>query len=253
MQNIRIFELQNPWRQGKPFFEESSYIPRLSFHQIWKWLEAEDILVLIGARQTGKSTLIYKTISELLNQRIDPADIFYFNLDNLSMHAFLKDIPNLLDFLSEFGIKETRKYIFIDEIQRLENCGLFLKQLYDLHLPLKIIVSGSSTLEIRSKIKESLTGRKKIFEIFPLSIIELNQFEKQIDTDWELLDLKILTRKHQYYKDNLYAMGRHLISFGGFPKVYSHKSTEDKIFELQEIYDSYLQKDIIAFLKIPDP
>lgn len=253
MQNIRTFELQNPWRQRKPFFDKSSYIPRLMFQKIKRWLDDDDILVLLGARQTGKSTLIYKTIYELLIQQINPADIFYFNLDNLSMHTFLKDIPNLLDFLNEFGTKETRKYIFIDEIQRLENCGLFLKQLYDLHLPLKIIVSGSSTLEIRSKIKESFTGRKKVFEVSPLSIIELNQFEKQIDINWELLDLKILTQKHQYYADHLYLLGRHLISFGGFPKVYSRKAIEDKIFELQEIYDSYLQKDIINFLKIPDP
>jgi len=253
MQNIRIFELQNPWRQGKPFFNESSYIPRLMFQHVMRWLDDDDILVLLGVRQNGKSTLIYKTIYELLIQRINPADIFYFNLDNLSMHAFLKDIPNLLDFINEFGTKETRTCIFIDEIQRLENCGLFLKQLYDLHLPLKIIVSGSSTLEIRSKIKESLTGRKKVFEVSPLSIIELNQFEKQIDANWELLDLRILTQKHQYYADHIYSLARHLISFGGFPKVYSRKSTDDKIFELQEIYDSYLQKDIINFLKIPDP
>ncbi|MDZ7332696.1 MAG: ATP-binding protein [candidate division KSB1 bacterium] len=253
MLNMRIFELQNPWRFGKPFFDESGYIPRLIFDRIKHWLDEEDILVLLGARQTGKSTLIYKTIVELLNRQIDSANIFYFNLDNLFIHEFLKDIPSLLDFINEFGIPETRKYVFIDEIQRLENGGLFLKQLYDLHLPLKIIVSGSSTLEIRSKIKESLTGRKKVFEVSPLSIVELNQFEKQIDTNWTLLDLKILTQKHQFYSDHLSALGRHLISFGGYPKVYSRKATDDKIFELQEIYDSYLQKDIINFLKIPDP
>jgi len=253
MHNFRIFELQNPWRQRKAFFNESSYIPRLLFHQISHWLDAEDILVLLGARQTGKSTLIFKIIYELLNQGINPNDVFYFNLDSLLMHPFLKDIPNLLDFINEFGAQETRKYLFIDEIQRLENCGLFLKQLYDLHLPLKIIVSGSSTLEIRSKIKESLTGRKKVFEVSPLSIIEVNQFEKQIDINWELLDLGVLVQKHQYYADRLYSLTRQLISFGGFPKVYLHQSAEDKIFELQEIYDSYLQKDVVNFLKIPDP
>jgi len=253
MQNIRIFDLQNPWRQGKKFFNEADYIPRRMLHQIMRWVDAEDILVLLGARQTGKSTLMFKTISELLNNHIDPADIFYFNLDNLSMHSFLKDIPNLLDFLNEFGTKETRKYIFIDEIQRLENCGLFLKQVYDLHLPLKIIVSGSSTLEIRSKIKESLTGRKKIFGISPLSITELNQFKKKIDTNWELIDLKILTQKHQYYEDSISDLAHHLMLYGGFPKVYLRQSIEDKIFELQEVYDSYLQKDIINFLRIGDP
>lgn len=252
MQNIRIFEIQNPWRQAKPFFSESRFIYRDVFDQIKKWLDTKDILVLLGARQTGKSTLIFRTISELLEHGTNPQNIFYFNLDNILLQTFLKDIPELLDFIDELGV-DGQKYLFIDEVQRLENAGLFLKQLYDLNLPLKIIVSGSSTLEIRAKIKESLTGRKKVFEIFPLSLSELNQFDPQIDTQWDLFDLKTLGTKQKYHSNTLNTIIRHLLLYGGYPKVYLQEDDETKIIELQEIYSSYLEKDVINFLNITHP
>ena len=253
MNNIRIFELQNPWRQNRPFFDNINYIKRTIFSQIKKWMNSEDIIVLLGARQTGKSTLMFRTISELINQNINPQNIFYFNLDNILHLSFIKDITSLLDFLDEFGENEKKKYIFIDEVQRLENCGLFLKQLYDLRLPLKIIVSGSSTLEIRAKIKESLTGRKKVFEVLPLSLTEINNNENKIDINFDVFDLKKLSLKQRFYSTQLNSLCQQLLIYGGYPKIYLQDNNENKIFELQEIYSSYLQKDIINFLNIKYP
>ncbi|NIA29417.1 MAG: AAA family ATPase [Actinobacteria bacterium] len=253
MQRVRIFELQNPWRQNKDFFDETKYIPRDAFQKLMQWIDTDDILVLLGARQTGKSTLLFKTIFELIKRkRIDLNNIFYFNLDNILLHSFFRDIPQLIDFLEEFGADGV-KYLFIDEIQRLENCGLYLKQLYDLKLPLKIIVSGSSSLEIRSKIKESLTGRKKIFEMSPFSLPELVQTENNLDLNWELHDLSVIEKKERNYGHVIRSIAESLIAFGGYPKVFLQKQNENKIVELEELYSSYIEKDIVNFIGISNP
>jgi len=253
VQRVRIFELQNPWRQNKDFFDQAKYIPRDAFQKLMQWIDTDDILVLLGARQTGKSTLLFKTIFELIeSKRIDLNNIFYFNLDNILLHSFFMDIPQLVDFLEEFGA-EGEKYLFIDEIQRLENCGLFLKQLYDLKLPLKIIVSGSSSLEIRSKIKESLTGRKKIFEITPFSLPELVQTENNLDLNWEIHDLSVINKKEKNYGHVIRSIAEYLMAFGGYPKVFLQKQNGNKIIELEELYSSYIEKDIVNFIGILNP
>ena len=253
MQRIRIFDLQNPWRQNKDFFDQKKYIPREAFQKLMQWIEADDILVLLGARQTGKSTLLFKTIFELIkSKRIDLKNVFYFNLDNILLHSFFRDIPQLIDFLDEYGV-EGQKYLFIDEIQRLENCSLFLKQLHDLKLPLKIIVSGSSSLEVRSKIKESLTGRKKIFEMTPFSLKELVQTENHLDLNWELHNLPVIERKDKNYGHVIRSIAEYLMAFSGYPKVFLQKQNENKIIELQELYSSYIEKDIVNFIGISNP
>src|SRR3989339_389560 len=103
-------------------------IKREIFGEIAAHLKAEEITVITGARQTGKTTL------------------------------FLQ----LKDYF----------YCFIDEVQRLENAGRFLKGIYDLKLPVKFVVSGSSSLEMKAKISEPLTGRKRIFHLWPFSFSE---------------------------------------------------------------------------------
>lgn len=73
----------------------------------------------------------------------------------------------------EYEIGEKKGYVFIDEIQRKENAGLFLKGIYDMNLPYKLIVSGSGSLELKEKIHESLAGRKRIFELSTLEFATL--------------------------------------------------------------------------------
>ena len=82
----------------------------------------------------------------------------------------------------EFG--NDRGYVFIDEIQRKEDAGLFLKGIYDYELPHKFIVSGSGSLELKEKIHESLAGRKLMFEIWPVSFFEFLNFK----TDYKYED-----------------------------------------------------------------
>ena len=65
----------------------------------------------------------------------------------------------------EFG--NATGYVFIDEIQRKEDAGVFMKGLYDMSLPYKFIISGSGSVELKEKVHESLAGRKAMFEVLP--------------------------------------------------------------------------------------
>ena len=87
----------------------------------------------------------------------------------------------------------------------------------------------------------------------PLSLTEINNSENKIDTNFDLFDLKKLSHKQRFHSIRLSNLCRHLLIYGGYPKIYLQDNSENKIFELQEIYSSYLQKDIINFLNIKYP
>ena len=112
-------------------------------------------------------------------------------------------------------------------------------------LKLKIIVSGSSSLELKSKISEHLTGRKHTFEIYPFSF---GEFLKAKGVD--ILDKKTPGELIKFHNDELLKFLIEFIVYGGYPKVILSKDKKDKIIELKEIYDSYVKKDVKYFLNV---
>lgn len=222
-----VFQLQNPWRYSnnyKFYFAKRNILPELI-----KNLKNKKILGLIGSRQVGKSSLLYLLIEHLLNSKVNVKNIFYFNLDNFTLHELFENISTLFDFI---GQERGRVYIFIDEIQRLKNPGLFLKEIYDLNLNIKIIYSGSSQIEIKSKLKEHLVGRVRQFEIQRLSFGEYLAFRKPI------------TKKEAFEE---------YIIHGGYPEVALSKNNNEKKLILRDIYQAYIQKDIIELLHVENP
>ncbi len=221
-----IFNLQNPWR------ENPSYPFRLRKRELLdtllKNLDHELILGLIGSRQVGKSSLLYLMISHLLQKGVSPGSIFYFNLDDIQLHRLFSSLPDFIQFI---GRDSARKYIFIDEIQRLGSPGLFLKELYDLGRDIKIIFSGSSQLEIKSKTREHLVGRGRIFTVNRLSFNEYLDFAAPITK-----------------KDAL----REILLFGSYPAVAKEQMPLNKKLRIKDIYQSYVQKDIVDFIQLKD-
>jgi len=94
-----------------------------------------------------------------------------FNLDILSDLELFTDQEDFIKFLKE-RISKEKLFVFVDEAQRVKNAGIFFKGVYDLNLPVKLVLTGSSSLEIRAKIHESLTGRKRLFHLYPFSFQE---------------------------------------------------------------------------------
>ena len=135
-----------------------SVYPKLLAH-----LENDEITLLVGPRQAGKTTLMLALIDELREKKLK---YIYLNLDIEKDRYFFASQDRLVEKI-KIEIGNSKGYVFIDEIQRKENAGLFLKGISDMKLPYKFVVTGSGSVELKEKIYESLAGRKRIFEIYP--------------------------------------------------------------------------------------
>lgn len=235
------FLLQNPWRSGD--FKDDQSVEREIFPALLQDMEHKDITVITGSRQVGKTTLLMDIVSHLLQKGVPAEAIFYFNLDDFNLHPYFENYTDFIEFInSEY--KEF-SYIFIDEVQRLENPGIFLKILSDLKLNMKIVVSGSSSLELRAKVSEHLTGRKHTFEIYPFSFEEF--LSARNASFYGKKDMEALVKFHSSDLDKLL---KEFVTFGGYPKVVLTEGTRAKTIELKEIYDSYIRKDVKDFLRV---
>src|SRR3989344_8868530 len=144
--------------------------------EIVKYLDSRDVLVIYGARQVGKTTLMKYLIEHYLKE-----NVFYFDLELQNLlelcNAGADGVYNYL--IQKEADEKKRIFLLIDEIQYLDNPAQFLKIFHD-HYPLvKLIVSGSSTFEIKRKIKQSLVGRIVAFELYPLSFSEFLIFKEE--------------------------------------------------------------------------
>ena len=214
--------------------------PRLVTH-----LEAPEISVIVGPRQVGKTVLLQQLKTHIVAKMASAQDVYYFNLDIVTDRSIFHHQSDLIDFIRRRTGTNHKTYLLVDEAQRVTNPGLFFKGIYDLELPVKLILTGSSALEIRSQMTEPLTGRKQVFQLFPLSFAEyLEAVEKDL--------LPYLTQPDMISREKLL---RHLDQFqlfGGYPKVVTTDNLEQKSLYLEEIFTSYVEKDVVGFLRIKD-
>src|SRR5579871_4479203 len=148
-QLISLIDQANPWLKdpNQPIFKDG-YIPRLQTDKLllpeWDNLW----LVLVGPRQAGKTTLAKYLSKELIKQKRFE-NLLYLNCDLLEIRQWLTSPLFIKEAIDEFHLK--KPIILIDEVQRLENPGLLLKASADLKLDIKMIATGSSQLELKSK------------------------------------------------------------------------------------------------------
>src|SRR5450756_2908015 len=127
-----VFSIRNPWRSGL-LPKEPDRIPRHELQTALSWMDSRHVITIVGPRQAGKSTLMNMLIRHLLSSgKVPAANVFYFTTDDAETVTLLANIGDLLAFIRGNSTGNGRLYLFIDEIQRLESPGLFLKTLYDL-------------------------------------------------------------------------------------------------------------------------
>jgi len=226
--------------------DSTKYIKRRVFKKIANHLSNKEISLIIGPRQVGKTVLL-KQLQEYLieNKKVNSKLIYYFNLDIIQDRKLFEDQTEFIEFIKQKSVKN-KIYIFVDEAQKVKEAGVFFKGVYDSCLPVKLILTGSSNLEIRSKIHETLTGRKRVFHLLPFSFLEILNY-KNIDL-YKLVDSN--SKIFDYDKKEIFKIFFEYCIFGGYPQVVLVNEYEEKIEFLREIYTSYIEKDIIGFLRI---
>ncbi len=218
-----------------------------------------DILtVLIGARQVGKTSILLY-LKELLEKKGEK--VLYFDLEHLAEREAFNSTSEALKYLKESGVSEGRKnYVFLDEIQYLENPSNLLKVIYDHYKQIKLVVSGSSTLQIKDKFKDSLSGRKEIITIYPLSFSEYLLFSGEEDLAGAkdgfslngILDNGVIPEVSVVMKERLARCFDSFVVYGGYPKAALTVVRDEKISIIRDILDSYILKDIKDFAHVGD-
>jgi len=207
--------------------------PRESLEKIKRVLPREEFIVLTGARQTGKTSLLM-----LLKDHLEKTGQtgHYLNLENAETLKALNEHPLNLFELIPAG--KTKMNVFIDEIQYLDSPTNFLKLLYDENRErVKIIASGSSAFYIDEKFKDSLAGRKFLFELYPLNFHEFLVFKQASGLLGQKLSVYSKKRKIKLWTE--------YIIYGGYPKIVLTEEEELKKILLEEIGSAYVKKDIV--------
>lgn len=205
-------------------------------------LPKREFTVLIGPRQTGKSTLLNQ-LAEFL--KTSGETVVVLNLERKDILLDLDQHPeNLFKYLPQ--AIEKRVFVLIDEIQYLTDATHFLKLLFDEHADrLKIVATGSSAFYIDRQFKDSLAGRKKIFELPTLDFEEFLIFTQRGETLSELLRLRSGEIQKSVMEPQLWVGLEEYITYGGYPAVVLESQTELKIERLQELRDAFIKRDIL--------
>lgn len=190
-------------------------------NQMFPGGDKQPVIVIYGARQVGKTTLS-KIIMEKYAERAEYYNCDYLDVQQLFSWEKISDVGSVL---------KNTKLLILDEAQRIKNIGLVLKILVDEYPDVQVIATGSSSFDLSNQINEPLTGRKRVFQLFPFSFGEisahLNQLEKQ----------RILQDRLRY---------------GMYPGLLNLPEKEKEI-HLKELCGSYLFKDIFALQQIKKP
>jgi uncharacterized protein len=229
----------NPWWNKNDFFKG---ITRDKIKEVLTWLKKKEIIAIFGVRRSGKTTLMYQLIDYLLN-KIDKSKILFIksdddriNKENLIDNS-IKEYQRLINPSDEF-------YLFIDEIQELDNWDKTLKRIYDLNPKIKIIVSGSNSSILKDDLAHKLAGRFAYFEIFPFDFSEF-------------ISLKNVTFKNE--KDLLNNRKKIInyfieyITYGAFPEVVLEENKIMKKKLINYYFDSIFYRDVIKRKNIRNP
>ena len=195
-------------------------IKRIISDQIANRLFKGKAIILIGARQVGKTTLINELLDTLHEKKLiingDEAESFFWSQEPTS--AKMKTLIG------------NHKIVFIDEAQRISNIGIIIKLIID-NLPgVQVIATGSSALEMKSMMSEPLTGRKYEFHLYPLSFTEMVDHANLID------EINILHRR---------------LIYGSYPEIVTNPDDQKKLLSM--LAGSYLYKDLLALDSIRKP
>lgn len=232
----------NPWWTTSTIQEEFLKLEKRDlFNEIIKYLKDKQIITLTGLRRTGKTVLLHQIIDYLLKQ-FPKENIIYYNFD-----LFNETIENILEYYKDkvkLDFKKEKIFVFLDEVQKHDNWENELKVFYDNFPNIKFFVSGSSSLFIEKKTKESLAGRSFSFILKPLTFKEYLKLKK----------VKFDEKRLSLYRSEIEKHLNHYLKAGGFPELIE-ENDENKIsrYVKELVIDKIIYIDIPKAFKIEEP
>lgn len=214
-------------------------------------LKRKEILIIRGPRQAGKTTLL-----KVIESGIKGSPVQFFNLDIPDTRKNLENTP--IDFVKK-NKKGGKLYLILDEVQRLKS-GEPIKIIYDEFPGIKMLASGSSSMEIKSNILPFLVGRAFIYELLTF---DFGEYIAAMDADLSRLykekhnslsgfiNGKSSPKRPSFVNDFLKLWKQYAI-YGGYPEVIKAKADNDKRLVLNSIRNLYLERDVTSFFRIED-
>lgn len=184
-QVIKVLRQYNAWwRLPSAIKEESKPQKRLAYYEALKMLTHKTIrrfTILSGVRRVGKTTIMYQIIEQLIEDGVNPRNIFYATFDNPILK--LINVENVLSIYESMYPTDGLKYIFFDEIQYTDNWELWMKVIYDSRKDIRLTATGLARPILEKGAADSGTGRWSVLKIPTMSFYEycrLLQIEEPI-------------------------------------------------------------------------
>ena len=235
----------NGWWYGESVPDS---IPRTEYlDNLIPLLDMREIIVLMGIRRSGKSTLLYQMIEHLLKTG-SAHNICYINFDDNALIPFAKD-PDFLQTVYETYLEEQepggRVFLFFDEIQNIQSWEAWVKKMYDKNRDVKFIITGSSSSLLQKEYSSLLTGRVITTEVYPLSFSEYLTF----------MGLDLSDKTQGYLLNQKPAIKRKLsgyMKYGGFPEVVLQEMERFKIEQLKNYFTGIIARDVLLRYSLRD-
>lgn len=236
--------------------KKESIFPRDIETNLLKWMERREAYAIKGPRQSGKTTLLRILGSSLTEKGISTVFLNFEDPDVLEAFE-----ANSKEYVKSFLTKEGKYCFLMDEYHYVKDPGKKLKLLYDTFDNIKFIVTGSSSLELSGAMAKFLVGRVFFFELFPFSFHEfLVAKDKRLARIYEEKNKKVKeflssgkaeVEQDIFQKEFMPYFNQYTI-FGGYPAVVKAEDPETRRMILKNIYDTYVSKDVVEFLKVTD-
>lgn len=242
---------------------QNSLFPREILQKLEKYKDRPEIYAIIGPRQAGKTTLLRLFQERLQSAGVPESAIKFFSFENLNTtRDFLADPERFIKTYTSSLHPENRFYILMDEVQYLDKSGRIFKLLFDASSNIKFVLTGSSSLEVRSAMGAFLTGRVFYFHVWPLSFAEFLEAKEcealHVYKEVRYALYNFLLSDSQFvpsavlFADQIKDFFIEFMKYGGYPEVAKGEDPETKKEILNNIYATYVQKDVLSLLKITD-
>jgi len=195
-------------------------IPRILVNNIKNHFFQGKAIIILGARQSGKTTMVNYLLKDYSDQ------VIVFNGDEPDVREIFIDATST-KLKTYIGSK---KIVFIDEAQRIKDIGISIKLIVDNFPDIQVIATGSAPLDLAGEIREPLTGRRYEYYLYPLAYEEMVQYQGRLEEN---------------------RMIPHRLIYGYYPEIVTHPDNAEQLLRL--LSDSYLFKDLFLLDQIKKP